>query len=144
MARLTGARNVLPGVAHRAPGGGCDVTLADGLVLRAQAAGQGAVAVVVRADGIVLRAAGASGSPGCPGPAPAAVAEGGARPADNIVTACVVAARDTATGCLISLDAGALTALVPRAYRDGRSTAPGTAVELVIPAASVHVIPDHR
>jgi hypothetical protein len=35
-----------------------------------------------------------------------------------------------------------LTALVPRAYGAGLRPAPGAAVELVIPAASVHVIVD--
>ncbi len=37
VARLTGARNVLPATARPTGGGGCEVTLADGLVLRAQA-----------------------------------------------------------------------------------------------------------
>jgi ABC-type sugar transport system ATPase subunit len=143
VARLTGARNVLRGVARPAPSSGCEVTLADGLVLRAQAAGQGAVTVVVRADDIVVRGAGASGAPGAAPGAAAAAAEGGARAADNVVAARVVAMRGTATGCLISLDAGGLTALVPRAYGDGLRLTPGTVAELVIPAASVHVIPGH-
>jgi ABC-type sulfate/molybdate transport systems ATPase subunit len=150
VARLTGARNVLSATARPAPGGGCEVTLADGLVLRAQAAAQGAVTVVVRADGIVVRAPGASGAPGGgiamfargePGRAADDAARAALRPADNVAAALVLAVRGTATGCLISLDVGGLTALVPRAYGDGLKPAPGAAVELVIPAASVHVIP---
>jgi ABC-type sulfate/molybdate transport systems ATPase subunit len=131
VARLTGARNVLPATARPAPGGGCEVTLADGLALRAQCHAQGAVTVVVRADAIVVRAPGAGGG---------AVACS----ADNVVAARVVSARGTATGRLVCVDAGDLTALVPRAYGDGLHPAPGAAVELVIPAASVHVIPGRQ
>ena len=129
VARLTGARNVLPATARPAPGGGCEVTLTDGLALRAQADAQGAVTVVVRADAIVVRAPGAGAA---------------ARAADNVVAARVVSARGTATGRLVCVDAGDLTALVPRAYGDGLRPTPGAAVELVIPAASVHVIPGRQ
>ena len=129
VARLTGARNVLPATARPAPGGGCEVTLTDGLTLRAQADAQGAVTVVVRADAIVVRAPGAGAA---------------ARSADNVVAARVVSARGTATGRLVCVDAGDLTALVPRAYGDGLRPTPGATVELVIPAASVHVIPGRQ
>jgi len=155
VARLTGARNVLPASARPVPGGGCEVTLADGLVLRAQGAAQGAVTVVVRADGIMVRPAGmgsaASGgtASGLAGPRfaadqPAADRSVADRPPDNVVAARVVAVRGTATGCLVAVDAGDLTALLPRAYGAGLRPAPGAAVELVIPAASVHVIPDRQ
>ena len=135
VARLTGARNVLPATARPAPGGGCEVTLAGGLVLRARGAAEGPVTVVVRADGIVVRAPGAGSgwgdaaapaawrvpSPGLSGPR----FEVAARPADNVVAARVVEVRGTATGCLVSVDAGDLTALLPRAYGDGPRPAPG-------------------
>ena len=149
VARLTGARNVLPATARPAPGGGCEVTLAGGLVLRARGAAEGPVTVVVRADGIVVRAPGlGSGSGDAADPptasrpaAPGAVAVG---PDDNVVAARVVEVRGTATGCLVSVDAGGLTALLPRAYGDGLRLAPGAAVELVIPASAVHVIRDRQ
>jgi ABC-type sugar transport system ATPase subunit len=155
VARLTGARNVLPASARPVPGGGCEVMLAGGLVLRAQGAAEGAVTVVVRSDGIVVRPAGmgsaASGgtASGLAGPRfaadqPAADRSAADRPPDNVVAARVVAVRGTATGCLVSVDAGGLTALLPRAYGNGQRPAPGAAVELVIPAASVHVIPDRQ
>jgi hypothetical protein len=75
---------------------------------------------------------------------PAADRSAADRPPDNVVAARVVAVRGTATGCLVSVDAGGLTALLPRAYGNGQRPAPGAAVELVIPAASVHVIPDRQ
>jgi ABC-type Fe3+/spermidine/putrescine transport system ATPase subunit len=156
VARLTGARNVLPATARPAPGGGCDVTLTDGLVLRAQAGAEGAVTVVVRADAIVVRApgAGAGGGAGAdsggrsPVARPAApglaVGAEASQLADNVIAARVVNVRGTATGCLLSIDAGKLTALLPRAYGDGLRPAPGVAVEIVIPAAAVHVMPDRQ
>jgi ABC-type sugar transport system ATPase subunit len=85
VARLTGARNVMAATAHALAGGGCEVTLADGLVLRAQSASravatsgaQGAVTVVIRSDAIVARPASASAGEGAgPGPAGAAGAAG--------------------------------------------------------------------
>jgi molybdate/tungstate transport system ATP-binding protein len=137
VARLTGARNVLPATARPTSGGSggssgsCEVTLAGGLMLRARSAARGAVTVIVRADAIVVR--------------PARPAPGGRPEADppnvNVVTARVTAARATSTGCLVSVDAAGLTALVPRAYGDGFEAAPGAAVELVIPVECVHVIP---
>jgi len=133
VARLTGARNVLPAHARALPGGGCEVTLDGGVTLRANAPAQGAVTVVVRADSIVVR------SPAGNGGAPA-----GETPSGNVVPARVVAVRGTSNGRLVSVDAGDLTALVPRAYGDGFNVAPGTAVELVIPAAAVHVIDGGR
>ncbi len=156
VARLTGARNVLPATARPVPGGGCEVTLAGGLVLRARGAAEGPVTVVVRADGIVVRAPGTG--PGSGDAAARSVVAGpsvsgvvgdrlpafepvAARPAANVVAARVVEVRGTATGCLVSVDAGDLTALLPRAYGDGPRPAPGASVELVIPAAAVHVIP---
>ena len=148
VARLTGARNVLPATARPAPGGGCEVTLTDGLALRAQAEAQGAVTVVVRADAIVVRAPGAGTLVARPAESAAAaavtIAARTARPADNVVAARVVSARGTATGRLVCVDAGDLTALVPRAYGDGLRPTLGAAVELVIPAASVHVIPGRQ
>jgi len=168
VARLTGARNVLAaiaGPARTAPAtaasagatlaatlaptdgpatpadGGCEVTLADGLVLRAAGvASRGAVTVVVRADGIVVRPAREAAGP------PAQPAGRRARPGgdDNVVAARVAQVRATATGCLVTVDAGGLTALVPRAYGEDLALAPGAAVELVIPSAAVHVISDHN
>jgi ABC-type sugar transport system ATPase subunit len=135
VARLTGARNVLPAFARPVSGGGCAVTLADGLVLRAQSAAEGTVTVVVRADDIVVRAADGAGA----GARPV-----GGEPTVNIVAARVVGARATATGSLVSVDAGGLTALVPRAYGPRLRPEPAAAVELVIPTASVHVIPDRQ
>ncbi len=158
VARLTGARNVLPATARPSSGGGCEVTLAGGLVLRARGAAEGPVTVVVRADGIVVRAPGTG--PGWGAAAARSVVAGSvsgavgdrlpafepvaARPAANVVAARVVEVRGTATGCLVSVDAGDLTALLPRAYGDGPRPAPGASVELVIPAAAVHVIPDRQ
>jgi molybdate transport system ATP-binding protein len=167
VARLTGARNVLAATVRPAADGGCEVTLAGGLVLRAQSAprasatsgAQGAVTVVIRSDAIVARPASAGEGAG-PGPAGAAGAGGSlsaaagekadadaghaasdSRLADNVVAARVVDVRPTATGRLASVDVGGLTVLVPRAYDNGFRPTPGAAVELVIPAAAVHVIP---
>ncbi len=168
VARLTGARNVLPGTARSLGNGdGCEVTLADGLVLRAAGTARGAltargpvtahgpVTAVVRADGIVLRRAKAddhlpvagadaplAGSHGRP-PEPDSRSAGSATsPADNVVAAHVVDVRETANGRLVAVDAGGLSVFVPRAYGDGVEAAPGAAVELVVPAAAVHLIPD--
>jgi hypothetical protein len=75
----------------------------------------------------------------------AAPADGAARAvADNVVAARVLDVRATSTGWLISVDAGGLTALVPRAYGDGFAVAPGAAVELVIPVAAVHVVSERH
>ena len=161
VARLTGARNVLAATARPAADGGCEVTLAGGLMLRAAGFAQGAVTAIVRADVLVARPAGAGpGSAGAAGAADAAGAGGSlpaaagenadadagrvasdVRLADNVVAARVVDVRPTATGCLVSVDVGGLTVLVPRAYDNGLGPTLGTAVELVIPAAAVHVIP---
>jgi hypothetical protein len=159
VARLTGARNVLAATARPAADGGCEVTLADGLVLRAACSARGAVTAIVRADAIVARLvgagegtgpAGATGLVGAAGSLPAAGANVDAaaghaasdpRLADNVVAARVVDVRPTATGRLVAVDVGGLTVLVPRAYDHGFRPAPGAAVELVIPAAAVHVVP---
>jgi ABC-type sugar transport system ATPase subunit len=137
VARLTGARNVLAATARPAADGGCEVTLADGLTLRSACFAQGAVTAVVRADAIVVRSAAA----GEKADADAGHAASASRLADNVVAARVVDVRPTATGCLVSVDVGGLTVLVPRAYDSGFGPTPGAAVELVIPAAAVHVIP---
>ena len=158
VARLTGARNVLVATARPVADGGCEVTLAGGLVLRSACRARGAVTAVVRADAIVARPVGAGAGAGADavvarpataganagaaaGHAVAGHAAAGTRLADNVVAARVVDVRPTATGRLISVDAGGLTVLVPRAYGGGFEPAPGAAVELAIPAAAVHVIP---
>jgi hypothetical protein len=108
----------------------------------------------VRADGIVLRRGVADGHPPLAGadaplagshgrpPEPNLRSAGSAtRPADNVVAAHVVEVRETANGRLVAVDAGGLSVFVPRAYGDGFEEALGAAVELVIPAAAVHLIP---
>ena len=132
VARLTGARNVLPATAIPAPGGGCEVTLADGLSLRALGVARGPVTVVVRAEIMTLHSSRASDAASRPASQPAV--------ADNVVSARVLDVRVTSTGYLVSVDAGGLKVFVPRAYGDGFEPTPGAAAVLVIPVASVHVI----
>ena len=134
VARLTGARNVLPASARpAADGAGCEVTLADGLTLRSAAVAQGPVTVVVRADAIRLTGAGET------------VGGGGVRHGfseRNLVAARIVELRDVAGGLLVSVDAGDLVVLVPRAYAVGARPRVGDAVQLDVPCGGVHVIPE--
>ena len=122
LARLTGARNVLPAQAEK-NGGGCRVRLEDGTVLDAALPARGAVTVVVRADRIIVREKDAACSSG-----------------RNVVDAHVVGVRAMSAGWLVELDAGGLVAFVPRAYAVERALSVGAPVTLEIPVAAVHVI----
>jgi ABC-type sugar transport system ATPase subunit len=138
VARLTGARNVLPATARpTADGAGCEVTLGDGLTLRSDAVTRGPVTVVLRADAVRLRGSAAA--------AAAAGDEAGAarvRSHRDLVAAHVVKVRGVAHGLLVTVDAGGLTVLVPRAYADGARPRVGEVVELDVPRGAVHVIPE--
>jgi ABC-type sulfate/molybdate transport systems ATPase subunit len=126
VARLTGARNVMPGVAQ--PGdAGCSVSLRQELSLRSCLRAEGEVTVVVRADAITVQRDDGVDVAGSA--------------AHNVVRAHVTRVRDTAHGRLVDVQPGGLTALVPRAYGDGLGLAPGATVRLLIPEKSVHVIP---
>ncbi len=122
VARLTGARNVLPAVAE-ANGGGCRVRLTGGLTLDAACPARGPVTVVVRADRIVVRASEA--------------ADVSSR---NLVSARVAGLRSTSTGWLVELDAAGLVAFLPRAYAADSALSVGAPVTLEIPVEAVHVI----
>jgi molybdate/tungstate transport system ATP-binding protein len=122
VARLTGARNVLPAVAE-ANGGGCRVRLTDGLTLDAACPARGRVTVVVRADRIVVSARDAVHAPRA-----------------NAVRARVAGVRSTSSGRLVELDAGGLVAFVPRAYATDGAFTVGALVTLEIPVEAVHVI----
>ena len=133
VARLTGARNVVSATARpTTDGAGCEVTLTDGLTLRSAAVAQGPVVVVVRADAIRLSRPAATGGE---------ASAGRERPACDLVVAHVLEVRDVASGLLVSVDAGGLTVLVPRAYADGARPSVGDDVKLAVPHGAVHVIP---
>jgi molybdate/tungstate transport system ATP-binding protein len=123
VARLTGARNVLPAWAE-ANDGGCRVRFADGLVLDAARPARGQVTAVVRADRIIVN--GPTGTAG-----------------RNVVSTRVAGVRATSSGWLVELDAGGLVAFVPRAYAMERALSAGELVTLEIPVAAVHVIEEH-
>jgi ABC-type sulfate/molybdate transport systems ATPase subunit len=123
VARLTGARNVLPAQAEP-DGAGSLVRLPDGTVLRAAAAVRGAVTLVVRADRIVVREKGTADVTG-----------------ENVVSAHVAAVQATSTGWLVEVDTGGLVAFVPRAYSAGAVLSAGAPITLEIPVAAVHLIP---
>ena len=126
VARLTGARNVQAGTAGCCEDGfGCEVTLADGLRLRSTVDAEGPVTVVVRSEAIRVSRAEQGG-----------VAEPGR------IVGRIVDIRDATSGVLVSVDVGGLKALAPRACTDGERFRVGDRVELHIPPAAVHVVPE--